>query len=45
LHADAWPGVNGASLAPKSIERAMICSIPPPEPIGPYVIVTPVRCS
>jgi hypothetical protein len=41
LQAEAWSGVKGASLAPKSTVRALICAIPPPEPIAPYVIVTP----
>ena len=35
LQADSWPGVSGASLAPKSIVRAVVCAIPPPEPIAP----------
>ena len=35
LQADAWSGVSGASLAPKSTVRAVICAIPPPEPIAP----------
>src|SRR5262249_44252730 len=35
LHASSWSGENGASLAPKSTVRAVICAIPPPEPIAP----------
>jgi hypothetical protein len=42
LHAADWSVEKGASLAPKSTVRAVICAIPPPEPIAPYVIVTPV---
>ena len=32
LHASAWLGVSGASDAPKSTVRAVICAIPAPEP-------------
>jgi hypothetical protein len=35
LQAEAWSEVSGASLAPKSTVRAVICAIPPPEPIDP----------
>jgi hypothetical protein len=35
LQVSAWSGVIGASLAPKSIVRSVICWIPPPLPIGP----------
>jgi hypothetical protein len=45
LQAVAWSAVRGASLAPKSTVRPVICAIPPPEPIAPYVTVTPVRCA
>src|SRR5919198_4698271 len=41
LHAANCSGVSGASLAPKSTVRLMICWIPPPEPIGPYVTLRP----
>jgi hypothetical protein len=41
LHERAWSAVSGASLAPKSTVRFVICWTPPPLPIGPYVIVTP----
>src|SRR5215475_12026804 len=34
-HALAWSDVSGASLAPKSTVRAVICSMPPPLPIAP----------
>src|SRR5512133_1818701 len=37
LQAENWSGVNGASLAPKSTVRFVICAMPPPLPIGPYV--------
>src|SRR5256712_3964921 len=37
LHAANWSGVSGASLAPKSTVRFVICAMPPPLPIGPYV--------
>src|SRR5262245_29904982 len=33
-----WLFVSGASLAPKSTERAEIWAMPPPEPIGEYWI-------
>ncbi len=38
---EAWSGVIGASLAPKSTVRAVICAIPAPLPIEPYVMPTP----
>src|SRR5919197_4142442 len=41
LHAADWSGVSGASLAPKSTVRFVIALIPPPDPIGPYVILRP----
>src|SRR5262249_29861220 len=41
-HPFAWSGVIGASEAPKSTVRPVIASIPPPDPIGPYVTVTAV---
>ena len=31
--AEAWSGVSGASLAPKSTERAEIAEMPPPLPM------------
>ena len=34
LHALNWSGVSGASEAPKSTWRAVIASMPAPEPIG-----------
>src|SRR4051794_19260284 len=40
-HAANWSGVSGASLAPKSTVRFVIALMPPPEPIGPYVILRP----
>src|SRR5215208_7143394 len=40
-HAANWSGVSGASLAPKSTVRLVIALMPPPEPMGPYVIFTP----
>jgi len=33
LQAEAWSGVSGASLAPKSTERAVIAEMPPPLPM------------
>ncbi len=42
LQAENWLDVMGASLAPKSTVRAVICSMPPPDPIAPYVTVTPL---
>src|SRR5438445_9332687 len=35
LQAANWSGVSGASLAPKSTVRFVICAMPPPEPMGP----------
>jgi hypothetical protein len=35
LQAVCWSGDSGASLAPKSTVRFVICWIPPPLPIGP----------
>src|SRR5919199_1937031 len=40
-HAANWSGVSGASLAPKSTVRFVIALMPPPDPIGPYVILIP----
>src|SRR5712691_713428 len=45
LQAAAWSGVSGASLAPKSTVRLVICAMPPPEPIGPYVTLMPYAAS
>ena len=42
LHAAAWSGESGASLAPKSTWRAVIAAMPAPEPTGLYAIWTPV---
>ena len=41
LQASPWSGVSGASLAPMSTVRAVICSMPPPLPIALYATVTP----
>ena len=41
LHAANWSGESGASLAPKSTVRFVICEMPPPLPIGPYVTLMP----
>src|SRR3954447_8853155 len=41
LQAANWSGVSGASLAPKSTVRFVTAEIPPPDPIGPYVILIP----
>src|SRR6478672_9954589 len=35
LQAVAWSADSGASLAPKSTARAVIWSIPPPDPMAP----------
>src|SRR5579875_2759573 len=40
--AASWAAVSGASEAPKSTARALICSIPAPEPTAPYFTLTPV---
>ena len=45
LQALNWSGVSGASLAPKSTVRFVMALIPPPEPIGPYVTLTPYAAS
>ena len=34
LHAVTWSGESGASEAPKSTVRAVICAMPAPEPVG-----------
>jgi len=34
LHADAWSGVSGASLAPKSTVSAVIAAMPAPLPMS-----------
>src|SRR6516165_3594686 len=41
LQAAAWAGVSGASDAPKSTARAVICAIPVPEPTAAYVTLSP----
>src|SRR3954454_9544212 len=41
LQAANWSGVSGASLAPKSTVRFVTAEMPPPDPIGPYVILIP----
>src|SRR5215470_13299956 len=41
LQAASWSGESGASEAPKSTERAVICAIPAPEPVGVYVMWIP----
>src|SRR5262249_5241820 len=41
LQAAAWAGVSGASEAPKSTVRAVICAIPVPDPTAAYVMLSP----
>ena len=41
LALEAWSGVIGASLAPKSTVRAVIWAMPAPLPTDPYVMPTP----
>src|SRR5690348_2582100 len=40
-HAAAWSAVRGASEAPKSTLRDVICAMPAPEPTAPYVTWKP----
>src|SRR6185503_3110169 len=45
LHAVSWSGESGASEAPKSTVRAVICAMPAPDPVAEYVILIPSALS
>ena len=45
LQAVSSSGERGASEAPKSTVRAVICAIPAPEPVGEYVMLIPSALS
>ena len=45
LQAVSWSGESGASEAPKSTVRAVICAIPAPEPVAVYVMLIPSALS
>src|SRR6516165_8591334 len=45
LQPAACDGVSGASEAPKSTVRALICAIPAPDPTPAYVTLSPYRRS